>query len=376
MLRRVVFDKEKTIAFSGEVSRGVAAAINGILRSKGNRYTDALLDIPLKKAQGTTLQRATLFSAILESQRVDWREHIQIAASIELLVSSMYLHNRIFDNKGGIDFSHTSTLGRHIIAGNLCKELACDILRYETGVDMERVFRWSSEACDYGQHLAFESRNAFSPFMSRDGSLMLMLSRTYCINAAFFQGIGAIAGALSDVKSERTDALARWCCAFGMLVQFVNDIADFVPPSFNESTLEKIPSDAFSDLRKMELSLVLNRLFHANGDLSSEESCLRSAGKSGVIRSSMRLCHHLARSLARKAADEGFGQLMGMAFMGLSNRYFRDIKSMMEKGVIARGEISDDDARENSTILEIVMNAPEKLWATLPEHLKPRFEYR
>ncbi len=375
MATKEIYNKEKAFAFSGQVSSQVSVAIRDAVHSRGPKYAEALMDIPLKKASGTTLQRATLFSAVLQDSGKDWTRHVRAAASLELLVSYMYLHNRIYDNKGGINFSDPPTVGRHILAGNLCRELACSVLRHDAGPDTERVFRWASEVFDYGQVLAFDSRQAFEGPQERMDTLMLMLKRTYCINAAYFQGIGALAGAVSGASPERIDMLARWSYGFGMLVQFVNDIADFVPSTFGESTVEKVPDDAFADFRKKELSLVHHRLIHAGADFSSEESCLASAGSSGVIRSSMRLCRSISRALGKWAMDEGMETLAGTSFLGISNKYFKDLMRMKETGRIQWGAVSEADSRENQAILEALIRHPGPVWGGLPEHLQPRFSY-
>jgi geranylgeranyl pyrophosphate synthase len=369
--KTTIFDKDEALVFSAEVSKEVATAIKEALEAKGQSYADALLDIPLKKAEGHTLQRATIFSAALESHGIDWRAHVRVAASIELLVASMYLHNRIFDNKGGIDFSKNPTIGRHAIAGNLCRELACGMMSSETDSRKERILRWSSEIFDYGQYLAYESAKGFDLPVHRCDSAMIMLRRAYCINAAYYQGIGALAAAVAGAGVAETSRLTKWCVAYGMLVQFVNDIADFTPPSFNEATVEKVPTDAFSDYRKRELSLVLHKLIHSGGNLSSEEACLQSAGRLGALASSMQLCHDIARCLGGEAATKGLGLMGNMAFLGISNRYFKDIWSMKRRKEIEWGAVTD--ALENQLISGIVMHTQERLWETLPAHLKPKF---
>ena len=101
----------------------------------------------------------------------------------------------------------------------------------------------------------------------KENYFKLLLTRAYLINAVFFQVFAELMIDLyihnQKEKKEKKDYnyLIEFARVFGLAQQLVNDNCDYLPISYEYTTLCKLPEDTFSDLRRGLITLPILRFF-------------------------------------------------------------------------------------------------------------------
>ena len=85
--------------------------------------------------------------------------------------------------------------------------------------------------------------------------LDLYYRRNYGVNNSFFEKIAIIGATLGRGTKKQIEVLTNFGKSYGMTLQIINDIGDFVPPKYNLGTEEKLPEDAYSDIKHGKLTL-------------------------------------------------------------------------------------------------------------------------
>jgi len=177
---------------------------------------------------------------------------IPLATAIELELNSMFYKNQVFDEKA----MHYMGVRSHSIANWLAdsysRDLAGKLLQeaYEDKPRISKLLRQSNMVCAEGFWIdIFDNIYAGVMNPAFDEQIALCDKRMYKMNASFFEKIatmGAIVAGESD--DSRISALSNFGKAYGMGLQSVNDIADFVPPRLNTGTTEKTGDDSYRDI--------------------------------------------------------------------------------------------------------------------------------
>jgi len=227
----------------------------------------------LKKKIGTFETRAYLlrFSYEICSGKKWTKEIMHACAAIELELASMYYTNRIFDDKGGQTI--LSQPKNQFMAAMITRDLAsqaltkaCSRVDYKTFVRIKNIFDEINKIFYIGQFFEV-SHNIYSPLIKLDFEYLLNLyyKRNYGVNNSFFEKIGIIGATLGKGTKIQIEALANFGKDYGMMLQIINDIGDFVPPKYNLGTEEKLPEDAYSDIKHGKLTLpIIYSLTHGN----------------------------------------------------------------------------------------------------------------
>ena len=219
-------------------------------------------ELPKKKI-GTFESRAYFLRFSFEAcSGRKWTEAIKRAcAAIELELASMYFTNRIFDDKGGKEI-----LGKpnnQFIAAMITRDLAsqaltkaCSKVDYKTFVKIKDIFDEINKIFYIGQFLEI-GVNLYNPKneLNWDVSTDLYYRRNYAVNNSFFEKLGIIGATLGKGTEKEIEALAGFGKNYGMALQMINDIGDFVPPELNSGTEEKLSEDAYSDIKHKKLTL-------------------------------------------------------------------------------------------------------------------------
>jgi octaprenyl-diphosphate synthase len=219
-------------------------------------------EIPEEKSKGSET-RAYFARMVYENlSGKPWNDQIgHLIAAFELELSSMYYLNRVLDEKGGVVLNEP---GKQLLAAHTTHALGSiafgDAFETATFEDYLKAKQKFDEI-----HLAFSQgefidvyKNIFNPNQPKSFDEMLKTNklRTSLINAVFYEKIAEITSILAkDGTREQTDALVRFGYNFGMAQQIINDIADFVPPADAGKTDEKVPEDAYSDIKHGKLTL-------------------------------------------------------------------------------------------------------------------------
>jgi hypothetical protein len=285
----------------------------------------------------------------------------RIGAAIEFLLDDMYYLNQFFDSKSGKEST------RNIISAVHSNSLFWPLLVPSIGTPEKKqeVFGAINEDFNntisgfyYGEYIdcLFNTWTRLKT-ASLEDRLTYCNKRTYYINDLFFQAIANIAGKVvslyqeREVDNSRLDSLSDYSSYYGMGLQIVNDIADFVPPQLNKGTSEKMSTDAYSDIKnkKMTYPIILMLEMAKPEDKHKIITCLEKGFDSseGELRETTDIflrsgayheCRALARSYKRKACEtarefpERFHHLLSNSVVILdSNRYYHTLSNLLDR---------------------------------------------
>jgi len=192
----------------------------------------------------------------------NWEETIPVCAAFELLNISSYQANVSFDNKLGI--LSLQEKNSQFIASMITRELCMDILLSmlkgrgcESFKSLATLISNSNKYIYIAQHydLNLLTIKNFNKFIdSEDLFMKTYLERCY-YGTGIFNGNCSFAGALlAGATDDQSQALKNFGENYGIGLQIINDLADFVPPGIDD-ILNRAFQDQFSDLQNGRLTL-------------------------------------------------------------------------------------------------------------------------
>lgn len=234
--------------------------------------------------------------------------HTQLPFLAEGIIAVQYYENQILDGKGAMYHGacyHMERVYNNVIAGHFVKDFLYQYVEDAMFPDDDagyrstmRQLRGIFQLVDLGQ--AFQDKwGTFEALMSRKKSVIRISAEAEAFiktniiaqywSAALKQGmqedmriftenylrrISITSGTLFALMAElvmdllgyhgrERDHIFQFGIHLGMTGQIVNDISDMLPPDYQQSTVSKIPQDAFADIRNNNVTLPLIFYFNA-----------------------------------------------------------------------------------------------------------------
>ncbi|NOR45622.1 MAG: hypothetical protein GQ534_08570 [Candidatus Delongbacteria bacterium] len=189
------------------------------------------------------------------------QEIIPFCAVFELLNISSYQANSSFDNKLSI-FTHddkNSQFLASVITRELCLEILSEskdkhknnVITVRDSLSKSNKFMYIAQHYDLNL-LKISNLNKYlndEPLYMKD-----YFNRCYYGTGIFNGQCTFIGGLLAGANNEQLEAIKNFGESYGIGLQIINDLADFVPPGTGEIT-EKVYKDQFSDLKNGKLTL-------------------------------------------------------------------------------------------------------------------------
>ena len=273
----------------------------------------------------------------------------------------MYYLNQYFDSKSGANAS------ANIIAAIQSNHLFWPLLvpTEATEEEKQKIFMELNE--DYNNIISGFYWGEYIDCMHniwkrlKDSSLEEKLNsydeRAYYINTLFFQAIGNIARKTAEYQQKRVvdrrkfERLSRYSYCFGMGLQLVNDIADFVPPEMNEGATGKESTDSHNDIENGKMTPPIIYMLEManqedrkrvidcleNGFNSPPEQLRQTTDifiRSGAYSMCRRVCRKYKKECVEMARgfEESFHFLLNRSSLILdANRYFRSLTKLKNK---------------------------------------------
>lgn len=286
----------------------------------------------------------------------DWKRIAPVSAAVELELCSMYYGNRIYDEKGGE--KSKGVTAQQIMAAKITRDLATRVIEDLDCApqQIEKVLHLMNES-----DLVFESGQFFDAFENvysrkKDASFEEMIvsfrKRTYMINASYCEKIAKMGAILADSGAKEINALSVFGKKYGMLLQIVNDVADFVPSSDNTGTSEKIPEDSYSDVRHGKLTHpVIYTLHHGTDEerrkligiiergMCAKEDELNELTRILIKNGAIHFAQQRAKQHVKKAKEalrifdkEERRYLSTMCVIADTNRYYKALNKLDREG--------------------------------------------
>lgn len=227
-----------------------------ILESIDQRYTGSLhelvVQLPRKRARsGRPKLRPAMFRFSYElAGGEDWTQFVHLASAVEMMNLSTYVLNYVLDEKGGDKPKHQRN--NECMASMILRELAQHMLLdnvaelgFDTFVDIDRrmseINRWTS---GFGQFLDGNSLGRADDQFDDDYVL-----RCEGLTGRFMQYVCEIGALAAGSPVKYVYHLGRFGKAYGIVVQILNDVGDFMPPDIARHSVGKVHQDQYADIK-------------------------------------------------------------------------------------------------------------------------------
>lgn len=200
---------------------------------------------------------------------------LRLGAGVELELNAMYYRNQVFDTKEGVYYRSFRDVVDNWTAETFSREAAQEVLTYYFPLQRDELVKLLSDAnrvfCIGQERDVIQNIYPQVKTLTFDEQVKLSNQRTYEINASFFEKIARMSAIVAREKNEeRIKSLEDFGRNYGMALQIMNDISDFVPPRLQTGTTEKEAKDAYSDVRESKMTLPIIWLLN-NGSLVHRE---------------------------------------------------------------------------------------------------------
>lgn len=286
-----------------------------------------------------------------------WERISPICAAAEIINISSYQANLSFDGKYG-QYSRDDK-NNQFIASMITRELASDMVYDMNGsinlTQVEKIAHSFGESNKYiyvGQYydlniLTWKSLHLFNDITSY---LKLYTERCDYLSGLFSEQCALIGGILSDACEEELSALKIFGRNFGIGLQIVNDIGDFVPSNSILGNSLKKSYDQYNDLRQGKITLPIFGVLRFGDDLQKKkileildtcnvsESNLAEVTRIMISTGSFSFSKKLAKKYMKKAKDAlrqfepsyARSLLSMMASQIKSNKYFAALRRFID----------------------------------------------
>ena len=300
-----------------ETSDLAYAQMSAYIKDNSKEYLKNIL-LPTIKKDSPALRPAIFRFAYQLGGGEDWKQHLNCAAAFEILNLSTYSFSNLIDDKIQDPLiSSKERRGKNTLEGLLQLSLALEMITHESfklsrenhKCVTDRIFKLSQELCE-GVFIDSQKLCSFDSF-----TLDAYLDRCYGMSGSFIQAICEVSALFAGADQNKIEQLGEFGKNLGLILQIINDIADFIPPAPHSEPLKSY-KEQFSDLRSGTITLpafliyksgesngkkVLNRVFRNAepdfDDLLYLSNCLVECGGLTEIK---KLTHGLAK-LGRKA---------------------------------------------------------------------------
>lgn len=276
-------------------------------------FADCIFALPRKKFSDISIRgffAHMVFEYVREQAKMERvpinfskRDHLfdtQLPFIFEMVMTIQYLTNQILDGKGGVlknKRRNLKKINENLIAGNYLKDVLYEYIskcvfpenlsnRAVVLECLRKMFQYvdagqfaekkysSLKIFQYGFNALPSLSEEISIFVdqdiidnlwqllntegldkSKESFTRFYLNRMYCTSASPFIHITELILNLTNFCGVERKKLLKFATEFGMLTQMLNDIADLIPAKFRQGSIAKIPEDAFSDLRNINVTL-------------------------------------------------------------------------------------------------------------------------
>lgn len=213
---------------------------------------DLVIDLPKKRVNSNKPKlRPAIFRFAYEvTGGQDWRKYENIAAAMEMLNLSTYVLNYVLDDKGGE--KPKQQRNNECVVSMIQRELAQQLLivdgrklSLEDYLEVDKKFseinRFTSGIGQYldSNHLRDVEKNHVDEYVKRCNGLTGM----------FMQYVSEIGGIVAGASKEQVEKLGVFGKNYGILVQIINDLGDYLPYKAGKQSVGKVYQDQYSDLK-------------------------------------------------------------------------------------------------------------------------------
>lgn len=244
------------------VNQEISKVINKSFIGQSSRFKEDVLQFVGERMKNNApLLKPLLLRLSYEVSGGDnWREILSACVAVELLNISSYQANAAFDSKNGkiTKIQHD----RSFIASMFTRELANELLlkygmQYNSASSLNAL-ALSYRAINIGQYIdineiSYDRLNSF--LTDYDSYIELYKQRCMMLSGEFTSQCASLGARLAGASNSITNNLKHFGVVFGIGLQVVNDIGDYIPSVLGRYDTHKIYQDQFSDFRHGKITL-------------------------------------------------------------------------------------------------------------------------
>ncbi len=345
-------NKELYFNLMRETSEAIDELILNEIKSRySGKLCNLLLELPEKRARsGKPKSRPAIlrFSYKIAGGK-EWEKYKWAAASMEMLNLSTYVLNYVFDDKGG----QKSKQQRNIecMIAMILRELSQQMIRnVYVGMDNKRLIEIDKRFSEINEYTSGIGQYIDGTMLREidENYLDTYVQRCYGLTGVFMQNIAAIGGILAGAPDNVISRLAEFGRNYGIVVQMMNDLGDFLPQKLGMHSVGRVHQDQYSDLKHGCITFpayhVLMKgteeekeaVYRVKGFLNaSEEDCLKIT-YAFLRTNGLQEMKRLSSIYARKARDAlaCFESSQAKSFLIVAltvyrhNKYYNALKSL------------------------------------------------
>lgn len=254
---------------SSKVKPEIIKIVNSIEKEYPLFYSDFIYYYKKRIISNKLLLRPFIFKAFLDIYNINWEEHIEIAAIIEIVNISTYQSNLAFDSKDG--FNNQKTKSNQYIASIFSKikiiEKAFNIKKY-THLQQQsfiEILLLAYEKIYYGQYIDINELSFRNLSLINSDKLFNEIYQKRCalIGSSLIEMIVSIVSVITNKKEDDSfPILQSFAYNFGLAGQVVNDLGDMVGDG-------KSYTNKYSDIFNEKLTFPIRRVIISNNSLEA-----------------------------------------------------------------------------------------------------------
>lgn len=225
------------------------------LKNKNKNFYDFLVNIPAFKKRVEKKEKLRPFLLRISYELAggkNWKSIVNACAAVEIFNISTYIDNTVFDAKHQFK---EEDLANYILCSRILQCIAFDLLR-DLNPKSTKTTKILNEICKEMYTIEYEDLNEFKELVGNYHEYMKKyLRRCYGISGVFFENIMKMGVFLAHGSKKKIYLSGEIGKRFGIVIQIINDLGDFVLPKGKKYDVEKVYQDQFSDLRNKKITL-------------------------------------------------------------------------------------------------------------------------
>lgn len=269
-----VFSSSEYFNEMRKVSQKVKPHIEQIINEVGQKHPDLSKDFYFYYAKRVfsrkLLLRPFIFKVFLDLYNVDWEEHLELAAIIEMVNISTYQSNLAFDNKCGVN-NQKERSNQYISSFFSKLKIFSKVMDLESySIEQKKqiitIITKAYERLYYGQYIDINELNFKNLSIINSDAIFNEIYRKRCglIGGSLIEMIAELSFLIANKKDfDLQHYLNIFSFHFGLAGQVVNDIGDL-------SNKGKTYTDKYFDLYNKKVTFPIREVILQTNSLDEE----------------------------------------------------------------------------------------------------------
>ncbi|WP_053444112.1 polyprenyl synthetase family protein [Porphyromonas gingivalis] len=279
------------------------------------------------------LLRPYVFKIFLELYGIEWREHVLMAAIVEIVNISTYQANLSFDNKEGINTSRNKN--NQFISSFFSTMKVIESISTCSNYDSEQKYkileciRESLEKIYYGQYIDMNVLTFGNLFLLNSESHFResYLTRCALIGASLVEMIATIVAIIANKSDDKIFSfLKSFSYHFGLAGQVVNDIGDMIGAG-------KSYSDKYTDIYNGKLTYPIRELILGVNSLEFSTIIAFLESKGEMTRIKAKTLEYIIPHIKRIEKE-----LMHLSYLGIDCSQLKALSRILTQSKYIRDE--------------------------------------